>query len=153
VNRRNFIAASAATTALAGAPPAAEAAPSTLPLLAAWTGPHNGAPPFDKIVVSDFKPAILVAMEENRAELAAITANPAPATFANTIAAMEKSGRTLNRVGALFGVWTSTLNDKPMQAVEQEMAPALAAFQDEVVQNAALFARVKAVYDARATSD
>jgi len=152
VNRRNFLAASAATTALAGVDPAATAAPSTLPLLGAWTGPHNGAPPFDKVVVADFKPALLVAMEENRAELAAITANPAPATFANTIAAMEKSGKTLNRVGALFGVWTSTLNDKPMQAVEQEMAPILAAFQDEVVQNAALFGRVKTVYDARATS-
>ena len=152
MNRRNFLAASAATTALAGVDPAATAAPSTLPLLGAWTGPHNGAPPFDKVVVADFKPALLVAMEENRAELAAITANPAPATFANTIAAMEKSGKTLNRVGALFGVWTSTLNDKPMQAVEQEMAPILAAFQDEVVQNAALFGRVKTVYDARATS-
>ncbi len=58
----------------------------------------------------------------------------------------------MNRVGALFGVWTSTLDDKPMQAVEQEMAPILAAYQDEVVQNAALFARVKAVYDARETS-
>ncbi len=129
-----------------------KAAPSTLPLLAAWIGPHNGAPPFDKIAVADFKPALLVAMEENRAEIAAIVGNPAPPTFANTIEALEKSGQTLNRAASLFGVWVSTLNDKPMQAVAQEMAPILAGFQDEIVQNGPLFARVKAVHDARETS-
>ncbi len=128
------------------------AAPSTLPLLASWTGPHNGAPPFDKVAVADFKPALLAAMEENRAEIAAIAGNPALATFANTIEALEKSGQTLNRVAPLFGVWVSTLNDKPMQAVAQEMAPILAGFQDEIVQNGPLFARVKAVHDARETS-
>ena len=127
-------------------------AAATSPLLARWTGPHNGAPPFDKVAVADFKPALLAAIEENRAEIAAIAGATSPPTFANTIAAMENAGRTLNRVGALFGVWTSTLNDKPMQAVAQEMAPIMAAYQDEVIQNAALFARVKAVYDARETS-
>ncbi len=152
MDRRTFMAASAAATAFAGAAPMSQAAPSTLPLLAAWTGPHNGAPPFDKVAVADFKPALLVAMEENRAEIAAIAGNPAPPTFANTIEALEKSGQTLNRVAPLFGVWVSTLNDKPMQAVAQEMAPILAGFQDEIVQNGPLFARVKAVYDARETS-
>jgi peptidyl-dipeptidase Dcp len=127
----------------------AQAAPSASPLLAPWTGPHGGAPPFDQVRVETFKPALLEAMARNRAELAAIAADPDPPTFANTIEAMERGGRALGRVGALFGVWTSTLNDKPMQAVEQEMSPILAAFQDEVIQNAALFARVKAVYDAR----
>jgi peptidyl-dipeptidase Dcp len=125
------------------------AAPATAPILAPLTGPHNGAPPFDKVAVGDFKPALMAAMEENRAEVAAIAADSAPPTFANTIAALEQAGRTLSRVNAVFGVWTSTLNDKSMQAVEREMAPVLAAFQDEVVQNATLFARVKAVYDAR----
>ncbi len=152
MDRRTFMAASAAATAFAGAAPMSQAAPSTLPLLAAWTGPHNGAPPFDKVAVADFKPALLVAMEENRAEIAAIAGNPAPPTFANTIEALEKTGQTLNRVAPLFGVWVSTLNDKPMQAVAQEMAPILAGFQDEIVQNGPLFARVKAVYDARETS-
>jgi peptidyl-dipeptidase Dcp len=129
-----------------------QAAAASLPMLAPWTGPHHGAPAFDRIAVADFKPALMAAMAENRVEIAAIAANAAPPSFANTIAAMEKSGRTLSRVGAMFGVWTSTLNDKPMQAVEQEMAPVLAAFQDEVVQNAALFARVKAVHDGIASS-
>ncbi len=152
MDRRTFLATSTAAAALIGAAPMSQAAATTLPLLSPWTGPHNGAPAFDKVAVADFKPALLAAMEENRAEIAAIAANPAPATFANTIAALEKGGRPLNRVGALFGVWTSTLNDKPMQAVEQEMAPILAAFQDEVVQNAALFTRVKAVHDGLASS-
>ncbi len=155
MQRRTFLAAGVATTALSGARVAigadsAAAAPAGL--LAPWTGPHNGAPAFDKVVVSDFKPALLEGMARNRVEIAAIAANPAAPTFANTIAALENAGRPLARVSALYGVWTSTLDDAPMQAVEQEMAPILAAFEDEIVQNAALFARVKAVYDARATS-
>ena len=151
MDRRTFLATSTAATALAGVAPAA-AAPSTLSMLAPWTGPHNGAPAFDKVVVAEFKPALLAAIEENRAEIGAIVGNPAASTFANTIEALEKGGQTLNRVGALFGVWTSTLNDKPMQAVAQEMAPVLAGFQDEVVQNGPLFAKVKAIHDARETS-
>ena len=122
------------------------------PLLAPWSGPHNGAPPFDKVKVADFKPALMTGMAEQRAEIAAIVANPAPPKFENTISALEDSGRPLDRVDALFGVWTSTLNDKPMQAMEQEMAPVLAAFEDEVIQNAALFARIQAVHDTRETA-
>ena len=158
MDRRSFLASTAAAS-LCGASPLAFA--DTLdrptgafisPLLAPWTGPHHGAPAFDKVRVEDFKPALMGGMALNRAEVAAIAGNPAAPTFDNTIAALENAGRPMNRVGALFGVWTSTLDDKPMQAVEQEMAPLLAAYQDEVVQNAALFARVKAVYDARETS-
>ncbi len=152
MDRRSFLAAGTAATALAGVPLMSQAAASTVPILGPWTGPHHGAPPFDRIAVADFKPALLAAMEENRGEIAVIGGDAAAPTFANTIAAMERSGQALNRVGAIFGVWTSTLNDKPMQAVAQEMAPILSAYQDEVVQNAALFARVKAVHDARETS-
>jgi peptidyl-dipeptidase Dcp len=121
-------------------------------LLVPWTGPYGGVPPFDKAKVDDFKPALLAGIEANRAEIAAIANNPAPPDFANTIAALEDSGRALHRVGIVYGVFASTLNDKAMQTVEMEMAPVLAAFGDEVVQNTALFARVKAVYEARETS-
>jgi len=121
-------------------------------LLSPWVGPYGGTPPFDKAAPSDFKPALLAGIEENRAEIAAIAGNPAPPTFENTIAALEDSGRAFHRVGVVYGVFASTLNDKQMQAVEIEMAPVLAAFADEVIHNAALFARVKAVYDARETS-
>jgi peptidyl-dipeptidase Dcp len=121
-------------------------------LLAPWSGPHNGAPPFDRVRVGEFEPALLAAMDEQRAELAAIAADPAPPTFANTLEAMERSGKALERAGALYGVWASTLNDKAMQAIQQQMAPVFAAFSDEVVQNSALFARIEAVYEARERS-
>lgn len=120
-------------------------------LLAPWSGPYGGVPPFDRAKVEDFKPALLEGIAANRAEIAAIADNPAAATFENTIAALEDAGRALNRVGMIYGVFASTLSSKAMQAVEMEMAPVLAAFSDEVTQNAALFARVKAVYDARET--
>jgi peptidyl-dipeptidase Dcp len=121
-------------------------------LLSPWTGPYGGVPPFDKAKVEDFKPALLAGIDSHRAEIAAIANNPAPADFDNTIAALEDAGRALHRAGVVFGVFASTMNDKAMQAVEMEMAPVLAAFADEVIHNAALFARVKAVYDARETS-
>ncbi len=118
-------------------------------MLAPWTGPHGGAPAFDKVRIEDFKPAFEAAMAEQRANIGAIVASQAPPSFANTIAALEDSSRALDRVTTYFFVHTNTLNDKAMQAVAQEMSPKLAAFGDEIVQNPALFSRVKAVYDAR----
>jgi peptidyl-dipeptidase Dcp len=125
---------------------------TALPLLAPWTGPDGGTPPFDKVRVEDFEPSLRAAIEAQRAQIAAITDNAEPPSFANTIAALEASGRELNRVGAVFGVYTSTMNDKTMQAIEARMAPVLAAFADEVIQNAALYGRIKAVHEARETA-
>jgi len=122
-------------------------------LLSPWTGPYGGVPPFASATPAAFKPALLGGIEENRTEIAAIANNPEPPTFENTIAALEDSGRAFHRVGVVYGVFSSTLNDKEMQAVEIEMAPVLAAFADEVIQNATLFARVKAVYEALGTAD
>jgi peptidyl-dipeptidase Dcp len=122
------------------------------PLLAPWTGPYGGVPPFDKIRVKDFKPALLKGMDLARGELKTITDNKDAATFDNTIAALEDSGRPFNRAGAMFGTFTATMNSKPMQAVEKEMAPALAAYADEITQNEALFARIKTVYDGRTSA-
>jgi peptidyl-dipeptidase Dcp len=88
-------------------------------------------------------------MDLHRAEIAAIATAKEPATFENTIAALEDAGRPFNRAGSVFGVYRSTMNDKAMQKIEQDMAPILSAFQDEIIQNEQLFARVKAVYDGR----
>ncbi len=117
-------------------------------LLAAWTGPHNGAPGFDVVRIDDFEPALMAGMAGQRAEIAALVENPDAPSFDNTIAALERSGRSLARAGAIYGVWASTLNDKAMQAVEQAMSPVFAAFDDEVIQNAALFSRIKRVFQA-----
>jgi peptidyl-dipeptidase Dcp len=133
-----------------GSAPAAAAGSN--PLLAPWTGPYGGLPPFEKVKVADFKPALEAAMAEQLAEIDRIAGDPAPATFENTIAALERVGRTLDRVVTLYAVYGGTMSTPDFQAVEREMAPRLAAFSDQITQNAKLFARIKAVYDARETS-
>jgi peptidyl-dipeptidase Dcp len=119
------------------------------PLLAPWPGPHGGVPPFDRATAGHLQPALETGMAEQLEEIAAIAKDPAPATFDNTIAAMERTGRLLERVNAVYGVYTSTLNDTEVQAIEREMAPRLAAFSDEITQNTALFARISKVYEIR----
>jgi peptidyl-dipeptidase Dcp len=134
------------------AAPAAAEVPVKNPLLAPWTGPYGGVPPFDAAKVEHFAPALEAAMAEQLAAVDAIAADPAPPTFENTLAALERSGRALERVAAVFGVFSSTLATPEFQAVEREMAPKLAAFQDRIFQNEKLFARIAAVYAARETS-
>ena len=124
----------------------------TDPLQAPWTGPHGGYPPFDRIKAADIEPALRRAMDAYRAELAAIANRPGAVTFENTIEALEAAGRAFFRANIVFGIFTSTLSDAPMQEVEQRMAPVLAALEDEITQNAALFARIKAVHDASAVA-
>ena len=120
-------------------------------LLAPWSGPFGGIPPFDRVSVPGLGSALRAAMELRRAEVRAIADAAEPPTFANTIVALERTGRPFARVISLFETFTATMSDKPMQELEQEMAPVLAAFSDELTQNAALFARIAKVYDARAT--
>ena len=154
IKRRTFLSASASAAVLVAfhkplSIAIGEPAMKLEPLLAPYAGPHGGVPPFSKIKVADFKPALLKGMDLQRAELAAIADSKEPATFANTILALEDSGRPFNRAVTLMGVFTSTMNDKAMQEVETEMAPVLSAFSDEITQNETLFARIKAVYDGR----
>jgi peptidyl-dipeptidase Dcp len=117
------------------------------PLLAKWTGPYGGLPPFDKVKVAQFKPALIASMDLYRKEIEALAASREAATFENTIARLEDTGRTFNDVQTLFGIWSSSMNDAEFQAVEREMAPVLAAFSDEITQNGPLFARIEAVYN------
>lgn len=128
-----------------GATAARKTASAGNPLLAPWTGPYGGVPSFDKVNLKDFKPALEDAMNEQRKEVEAIVNNPKPANFDNTIVAIERSGKTLSRVFAYYGVWSGGLKDAEFQAIEQEMAPKLAAFEDEFYQNAKLFNRIEAV--------
>ena len=127
-----------------GAP--AEAAPVDNPLLARWSGPYGGVPPFDKVRVEHFKPALEAGMEEMRRAIAAIANNPAAPDFENTLAALEDAGRTLDDVKTLYGIWGSSMNGPEFQAIQREMAPRLAAFSDEITQNEKLFQRLEAVY-------
>jgi len=118
----------------------------TNPLLEPWGGPHGGVPPFDRIKVSDFKPALEAGMKENLEEVDRIANNAASPDFSNTIEALERSGRTLSRVSTIFYVWSGVMSDKNFQAVELEMGPALSAFSDSIYQNEKLFKRIETVY-------
>jgi peptidyl-dipeptidase Dcp len=121
-------------------------------LLEPWSGPFGGVPPFDRVRVEDFKPALASAMDESLREIERIASDPAPADFENTIAAMERGGRTFDRVTAIYGIFSSTMRSPAFQEVEREMEPKLAEFADRIVQNEKLFARIAAVYEARGRS-
>ena len=116
-------------------------------LAAEWAGPHGGTPPFDRVQVAQFKPALEAAMAENLAEVDKIASDKSAPTFENTIAAMERTGGKLDRVTTVYGVWSSTMNSPDFQLVQREMAPRLAALNDKITQNEALFKRIEAVYN------
>jgi len=116
-------------------------------LTAAWAGPYGGVPAFDKVRVSDLEPALEAAMAENLAQVEKIADDPAPPTFANTIAAMERTGRTLDRVTTIYGIWAANMSSPEFRQLETEMDPKLAAFADKITQNTALFKRIEAVYN------
>ncbi len=116
-------------------------------LLEPWTGPYNGIPPLDKINIADFKPALLAAMAEDSMEILKITSNPDTPTFENTIAALELTGSTYLRVFNLFNIWSSNMNTPEFQIIDTEMQPIIAAFNDQINQNEALFKRIEVVYN------
>ncbi|HAH10995.1 MAG TPA: peptidase M3 [Alphaproteobacteria bacterium] len=121
-------------------------------LLDPWTGAYGGLPPFDKIKPAEFQAAMMTGIEMNRAEIKAIAGQKDAPTFANTLAKMEDAGRPFNRAAQLFFIYAGTMSDDTIKKTERDISPVLAAFQDEIVQDEALFARIKAVYDARETS-
>ena len=156
MDRRAFLKSVALTALAAGAATPMRAALALVApqegdaLLAPWTGAHGGYPPFDKTTVSALSAAMEKGMALYRAELAAIAADPAAPTFENTLAALEDSGRPFDRASRIYNVFVTTMNDAQMKALEAEMAPRLAALDDERTQNAALFARIDAVRKAGA---
>lgn len=122
------------------------------PLLAPWPGPHGGIPPFDEVTLADLKPGLELGMEDHLKEVQAIADQSAAPTFENTIAAMERSGHPLSRAATVFGIYCSSLSTPEVRALEAEMSPKLAAYGDKIVQNSTLFARIKAVYETRASA-
>ena len=154
MKRRTFLQSAVAVAALSGTSltrlERALAMPVPLePLLTQWAGPYGGIPPFDVVKATDIKPGLTKGMGLLRAEIKAIAMNKAAPNFENTIALMEDAGRPFGRAQIFFGIYTSTMNDKAMQAVEAEMSPVLAALNDEITQNEPLFQRINAVYEAR----
>ena len=122
------------------------------PMLDEWTGTHGGTPKLDQIKIGDFKAALSKGMDLKRADIKAICDQSAKPTFENTILVFEDAGRPLSRTSRIFDIYTSTMNDKPMQAIETEMKPIMAKFDDEIIQNDPLFQRIKTVYENREKS-
>src|SRR5271156_24454 len=107
------------------------------------------APSFDKIQDSDYQPAIEAGMVQQLAEIRVIADNPEPPSFENTVVALEKSGRLLDRVNSVFDAVTSANTDPDLQKVQQIEAPKLAAHNDAIYLDTKLYHRVEALYKQR----
>ncbi len=115
-------------------------------LLAPWTGPQGGVPAFDRMELGDLEAALDEGMALHLAELADISNDPDAPTFDNTIVAMERTGRPLQRAMVYYRIWSSNLSTPEVRALQQEMAPRISAYQTRIIQDGALFARIVAVH-------
>ena len=115
------------------------------PLLAKWTTPFE-MPPFDRVKAKHFMPAFDRTFADNIAEIEAIAADPAKPTFANTIEALERAGRGLDRAAGVFYNLAGTDTTDELQKIEREVAPRFAKHGMRVYQNAKLFRRVDALF-------
>ncbi len=106
-------------------------------------------PPFDRIRPGHFRPAFDAGMAEQRAEVEAIATSAEPATFANTLEALERSGRLLERVAAAFFNLTSSHSSPELDGIEADVAPRLAAHSDAIRLDPRLFARIAAIHAAQ----
>ena len=124
------------------------AATSSNSLLARWQGPF-AEPPFRKIEAKHFRPALLTAFREHKAEIEKIAANTAAPSFANTIGALEKSGRLLSRVASVFSNLEATDSTPELQEIAREMSPKFAAHETQILLDARVFKRIDDLYRRR----
>lgn len=132
---------------------AAEAAalPANSPFAQLSTLPYH-LPPFDRIGNGDYRPAFEAGMAAQLKEIEAIANNPEPATFENTIVAMERSGQLLGRATTVFFNIAAANTNPEIEKLQEEFSPKLSAHRDAINLNPALFARVQALHDQRATT-
>ncbi len=114
---------------------------ATNPFFEAWTTP-DGVPPFDRIAPEHFREAYARALAEHEAEVAAVAADTAPPSFDNTIAALELSGRALERVGNAFHLLAGAHTNDALLEIEREISPQIALHWNKIHTNAALFRRI-----------
>jgi peptidyl-dipeptidase Dcp len=119
-------------------------------LAAPWTGPYGGVPPFDHADPAAMPAALQLAIDLQAAEINAIAANPAPATFDNTIGALQDSGRALDRVNTVFHVMTGSESNAAWQALDAEWSPKLTAAYNAITFNHGLYQRIDDLYQRRA---
>jgi len=109
-------------------------------------------PPFDKIDTSDYLPAFMEGMKQHDAEIKAICENTETPNFENTILAFDKSGKMLIRVSKIFYNMTEANTNDQLQAINKKVSPLVSKHNDDISMNAALFSRIKSVYEKRAES-
>ena len=135
---------------VAAAPAAAAALEASNPFAKVSTLPFR-YPAFDKIKDEHFLPAYAAGMREQLREIDGIANNPKPATFENTVVAMERSGQLLTRVATTFSSLQGANTNDTLDAIDREMSPKLAAHNDTIFLNPKLYARVKSLYAKRAS--
>jgi len=118
------------------------------PLLQPWDAPFQ-LPPFATTRPEHFEPALEAAMAAHRAEIDAIAANPQPATFENTVAAYDRSGRLLGRIQSMFHNLCASESSEAMRGVQRRVAVPLAAHANAVAMHPGLFRRIDALYETR----
>ncbi len=118
------------------------------PLLATWSGEFE-LPPFAAIKAEHFRPAFDRALAEHRAEIDTIAQNGAEPSFENTIAALEKGGRELERVANVFFVLAGADTSDDIEAIEREVSPMLARHNNALYLNPALYSRIASLYGRR----
>lgn len=122
----------------------------TNPLLQTWNTPY-GLPPFERVEAAHFAPAFQYAMSAHTAELNAIALSASEPDFDNTVRSFDASGRLLNRISLLFQNLTVSETSAALQSVQIEIAPSLAAHENAVYMNAALFRRIDGLHKNRAS--
>jgi peptidyl-dipeptidase Dcp len=138
-----------ATAAAAQTASAATVAASNNPLLADWSGPYEGVPPWDQSKPELYDGAIQVAIDELKREAAAIANNPEAPTFANTIEASDKTGERISNVLSMFSVMTDNMSSPAYEALDKKWSPLLSAAFDEISLDPKYFARVETLYNKR----
>ena len=118
-------------------------------LLEEWTGPHGGVPPWDLVDHKLFEPAMEQAANMLLEEVDAIANSEAPPDFENTLGALERAGKALDRSATLFFVMSANMNQPEIQKLTGIIRPRLAKVSDQINFNEKLFARVKTIYETR----
>ena len=144
--KQMFVAAACAAALLSGC--ASGTKDNANPFFSEYTTPFQ-VPPFEDIKMEHYKPAFLQGMEEQAKEIDAIVNNQEPATFENTIVALDQSGKLLSKVSIVFSGLNSANTNDEMQALSKELSPLLSKHSDDINLNQKLFARVKEVYEKR----
>ena len=112
-----------------------------------YAGPYGGVPAFDQVQLDDFAPALDAAVAEGLAEIDRIARQDAAPTFENTIEAMERQGAALDRFGTYYGIWSSNLSSPEFQRIETELVPVFSDYSAKIIQNEALFDRIRTIYE------